>query len=84
MVLRTHCALTLSSGASDSLEKDGILMTKEPEMKIAFKQLRAVLELFYLMACFFAGGGCELGTLISNHHLPLLTRGEVYSNMQGL
>ena len=79
MVLRTHCALTLSSGAPGSLEKDGLLMRKEPEMKVAFKQLHVVLEFFCLMACFFAGGGCELGTLISNHHLPLLTRGQVYS-----
>ena len=53
MVLRTHCALTLSSGAPDSLEKDSLSMTKEPEMKVAFKQLlHAVLEFFYLMACF--------------------------------
>ena len=79
MVLRTRCVLKLSSCAPDALGKDGLLMTKEPEMKVAFKQLQAVLEIFYLMACFFAGGGCELGTLISNRHLPLLTRGQVYS-----
>ena len=79
MVLRTRCVLNLSSCAPDALGKDGLLMTKEPEMKVAFKQLQAVLEFFYLMACFFAGGGCELGTLISNRHLSLLTRGQVYS-----
>ena len=79
MVLRTCCVLILSSGAPDALGKDSMLMTKEPEMEVAFKQPQAVLEYFYLMACFFAGGGCELGTLISNHHLPLLTRGQLYS-----
>ena len=52
MVLRTRCALTLSSCAPDALGKDDLLMTKEPEMKVAFKQLQAVLECFYLMACF--------------------------------
>ena len=54
MVLRTHCALTLSSCAPDALGKDGLLMRKEPEMKVAFKQFQAVLETFYLMTCFFA------------------------------
>ena len=52
MVLRTSCALALSSGAPDALVKDGLLMIKEPEMKVAFKQLQAVLEFIYLMACF--------------------------------
>ena len=52
MVLRTHCALTLSSGAPYAWGKDVLLMTKEPEMKVAFKQLQAVLEFFYLRACF--------------------------------
>ena len=79
MVLRTRWALTLSACAPDALGKDSLLMTEEPEMKVAFKQLQAVLGFFYLMACFFAGGGCELGTLISNRHLPLMTRGQVYS-----
>ena len=27
-------------------------MIKEPEMKVGFKQLQAVLEFIYLMACF--------------------------------
>ena len=48
MVLRTRCALTLSSGAPDAL----VLMIKEPEIKVAFKQLQAVFEFTYLMACF--------------------------------
>ena len=52
MVLRTRCALTFSSCAPDALGKDGLLMTKEPEMKVAFKQLQAVLEFSYHMACF--------------------------------
>ena len=41
MVLRTRCALALSSGAADALVKDGG----------CFKQLQAVLEFIYLMAC---------------------------------
>ena len=52
MVLRTRCFLALSSDALDPFVKDGLLMIKEPEMKIAFKQLQAVLEFIYLMACF--------------------------------
>ena len=79
MVLRNRCALTLSSCAPDALGKDGLLMAKEPEMKVDFKQLQVVLEFFYLMACFFAGGCCELDTLISNRHLLLPTRGQLYS-----
>ena len=38
--------------APDALVKDGLLMIKEPQMKVAFKQLQAVLEFIYLMACF--------------------------------
>ena len=39
-------------GVPDALVKDGLLMIKEPEMKVAFKQLQAVLEFIYLMVCF--------------------------------
>ena len=52
MVLRTRCALALSSDAPDPLVNDGLLMIKEPAMKVSFKQLQAVLEFIYLMACF--------------------------------
>ena len=52
MVLRTRCALALSSDAPDPFVKDGLIMIKEPAMKVAFKQFQAVLEFIYLMTCF--------------------------------
>ena len=42
----------ICSGAPDARGKDGLLMAKEPEMKVAFKQLQVVLEFFYLRTCF--------------------------------
>ena len=42
----------IRSCAPDALGKDGLLMAKEPEMKVAFKQLKVVLEFFYLRTCF--------------------------------
>ena len=42
----------ICSEAPETWGKDGLLMAKEPEMKVAFKQLQVVLEFFYLRACF--------------------------------
>ena len=52
MVLKIHCPLTRSSSALDAWGRDGLLMTKEEEMNVAFEKLLAVIYLFYLGTCF--------------------------------
>ena len=78
----------ICSGTPDAWGKDGLLMAKEPEMKVAFKQLQVVLSSSISGHAFCwrwlrAGRGttlhCVLGILITNRQLPLLTRGHMYS-----
>ena len=88
-------ALTLSSGAPNALGLLGLSM-KEKFQRLRLEKLEAVPEFCYLGDMLSAGGGCELAAItrckcawgkfrqllpfLTNHHLPLLTRGKVYSS----
>ena len=66
------------------------------EVEVGSEKLEVVSEFCYLGDMFSAGGGCELAAitrckcawgkfrqllpLLTNRHLPLLTRGKVYSS----
>ena len=94
VALRDPCALTLSSGAPDALGLLGLLMKEKVE--VGNEKLEVVPEFCYLGDMLSAGGGCELAAitrckcawgkfrqllpLLTNRHLPLLTRGKVYSS----
>ena len=95
VALRYPCALTLSSGAPDAL---GLLDEREvSEVEVGKEKLEVVPEFCYL-GDMLSAGGCELSAitcckcawgkfcqllpLLTNRHLPLLTRGKVYSSCE--
>ena len=95
VALRDPCAVTLSSAAPDALGLLGLLM-KEVEVEVGNENLEVVPEFCYLGDMLSAGGGCEVAAitrckcawgkfrqllpLLTNRHLPLLTRGKVFSS----
>ena len=74
----------------------GYRCKKVSEVEVGNKKLEVVPEFCYLGDMLSAGGGCELAAitrckcawgkfrqllpLLTNRHLPLLTRGKVYSS----
>ena len=96
VALRDPCTLTLSSSAPDALGLLGLLMKEVSEVEVGHEKLEVVPEFCYLGDMLSAGGGCELAAitrckcawgkfrqllpLLTNRHLPLLTRGKVYSS----
>ena len=96
VALRDPCALTLSSGAPDALGLLGQSMKeKSQRLRLETKSLK-LSQFCYLGDMLSAGGGCELAAitrckcawgkfrqllpLLTNRHLPLQTRGKVYSS----
>ena len=96
VALRDLCALTLSSVAPDALGLLGLSMKEKFQRLRLETKNEVVPEFCYLGDMLSAGGGCELAAitrckcawgkfrqllpLLTNRHLPLLTRGKVYSS----
>ena len=89
--LRDPCALTLSLGTARAIDEREV-----SEVEVGNEKLEVVPEFCYLGDMRSAGGGCKLAAttrckcawgkfrqllpLLTNRHLPLLTRGKVYSS----
>ena len=93
VALRDPCALTLSSGAPDALGLLGLLMKEKfQRLRLETKSLKlsqssatlgtcSLQEVAAITRCKYAWGKfSELLPLLTNRHLPLLTRGKVYSS----
>ena len=89
MALRDPCALTQSSGALDALGLLGLSMKEKfQRLRLETKSLKlsqsstlgtcSLQEVAAITRCKCAWG--QLLPLLTNRHLPLLTRGKVYSS----